>query len=43
MSNKIAMSLAAALGVEVDLATANSLHPALRARILAEAVDAFAA
>ena len=39
----VKQDLAEALGVKVDLATANSLHPKLRTRILAEAVDAFAA
>jgi predicted nucleotidyltransferase len=39
----IKLDLAEALGVNVDLATPNSLHPYLRARILAEAIDAFAA
>lgn len=39
----VKQDLAEALGVHVDLATTNGLHPALRARILAEAVDAFAA
>ncbi|MEI9885670.1 MAG: nucleotidyltransferase family protein [Rhizomicrobium sp.] len=38
----VKQDLATALGVSVDLATSNSLHPALRVRILAEAIDAFA-
>ena len=39
----VKQDLSEALGVSVDLATPNSLHPYLRARILAEAIDAFAA
>lgn len=38
----VKQDLSAALGINVDLATSNSLHPALRTRILAEAIDAFA-